>query len=186
MKYQRLTFALFIMIGLYGQAQYMSVSPGYLFTTTEITSGDSTIFRSNANNISLGARGEKRALNGHLGIFAGVNFQYFSSKVNIVGSENIVRISAITPHVRLKGYLQEDEGPFLFAGTQLFLVPFNNNPNVDLRSARFECGAGILFENGMSVNISAANSFIKSISNDNSIGKSLFFGIDMDIRIGEM
>lgn len=176
--------AVFFFLGS-ARAQNIYFSPGYLFTSLKISTGDSTIISASANNFSLGLRGEKRALNGHLGIFAGANFQYFNSKVNISNVEKVIRVSAITPHVRLKGYIQEDEGPFVFAGTQLFLVPFNTNSSVDLTSVRFEGGAGILFDNGLSVNISAANSFIKSLNNDSSIGKSWFFGVDVDIQIGE-
>lgn len=174
----------FLLVGRVN-AQNIYASPGFLFSSFNISTGDSTIFSASANNFSLGMRGEKRALDGHLGIFAGANFQYFNSKVKIANEENVIRVSAITPHVRLKGYFLEDEGPFLFAGTQLFLVPFNTNTNVDLTSVRFEAGAGILFENGFSVNISAANSFIKSLNNDSSIGKAWFFGVDFDILIGE-
>jgi len=179
-----------ILIGaflLFGRVngQNIYASPGFLFSSYNISSGDSSLFSGSANNFSLGMRGEKRTLDGHLGIFAGANFQYFNSKVKIGSEENLIRVSAITPHVRIKGYFLEDEGPFVFGGTQLFLVPFNTNSNVDLTSVRFEGGAGILFENGLSVNISAANSFIKSLNNDSSIGKSWFFGVDVDIQIAD-
>lgn len=178
---------LLVAILSFGQVKSQNIyfAPGYLFTSLKISTGDSTLFSANANNVSLGMRGEKRTLDGHLGVFAGANFQFFNSKVDVGNEENVIRVTAITPHVRVKYYMEKNQGPFLLAGSQLFLVPFNTNENVDLSSVRFEGGAGIAFENGMAVNISAANSFIKSLNNDNRIGKSWFFGVDVDIRIGE-